>query len=166
MGCINLKRSKQDNRCRLEYIFFVVQVIFVISAVVALFPGNALCEERLSVKAKLANVRSSPKINGEVLWQIEKYYPIIVMEKKDGWVKFKDFENDIAWIHGSLIDKTSSVITIKDKCNVRKGPGTDKPLVFTVERGVPFKVLDRKKDWINIQHADGETGWIFKSLVW
>lgn len=166
MSWVNLKRSEQGGRWRLEYILFVVQVILVLSVVAALFPGNVWCEERLSVKAKLANVRSSPKVDGEVLWQIEMYYPIMVIEKKDGWVKFKDFENDVAWIHGSLVDKTSSVITIKDKCNVRKGPGTEQPLAFTVERGVPFKVLEKKGEWVKIQHADGETGWIFKSLLW
>ncbi|MBF0204433.1 MAG: SH3 domain-containing protein [Desulfamplus sp.] len=144
----------------------MIQVMTLLFSVMFFLPDNALCEERLSVKAKLANVRSSPKIDGEVLWQIEMYYPVIVVEKKDGWVKFKDFENDIAWIHGSLVDNTASVITIKDKCNVRKGPGTDQSLAFTVERGVPFKVLEKKDDWIKIQHADGETGWIFKSLLW
>jgi len=166
MGWVHLKKSEKDSSSGLEYIYFVVQVIVMLSAVAALFPGNALCEERLSVKAKLANVRSSPKVDGEVLWQIEMYYPVIVIEKKDGWIKFKDFENDVAWIHGSLVDKTSSVITIKDKCNVRKGPGTEQPLAFTVERGVPFKVLEKKDDWVKIQHADGETGWVFKSLLW
>ncbi|MBF0258688.1 MAG: SH3 domain-containing protein [Desulfamplus sp.] len=144
----------------------MVRVMVIICAVTVLFPSNSFCEERLSVKAKLANVRSSPKIDGEVLWQIEMYYPIVVVEKKDGWIKFKDFENDLAWIHGSLVDKTQSVITLKDKCNVRKGPGTDQALAFTVERGVPFKLLEKKDDWVKIQHADGEIGWIYKSLIW
>lgn len=166
MDWVNLKKSEQVNRWRLEYILFVIQVICVLSVFAAIVPGNAFCEERLSVKAKLANVRSSPKVDGEVLWQIEMYYPIVVVEKKDGWVKFKDFENDVAWIHGSLVDKTSSVITIKDKCNVRKGPSTEQALAFTVERGVPFKVLEKKGDWVKIQHADGEVGWIFQSLLW
>lgn len=144
----------------------MAQVILLLFTVMVLYPSNALCEERLSVKAKLANVRSSPKVDGEVLWKIEMYYPIIVVEKKDGWIKFKDFENDTGWIHGTLVDKTPSVITLKDKCNVRKEPGQNKPLAFTVERGVPFKVLEKKDEWMKVQHADGETGWISKSLLW
>ncbi|MBF0243011.1 MAG: SH3 domain-containing protein [Desulfamplus sp.] len=140
--------------------------MLILFAFLTLSFGVGLCEERLSVKAKLANVRSSPKVDSEVLWKIEMYYPIIVVEKKDGWVKFKDFENDIGWIHGTLVDKIPSVITTKDKCNVRKGPGQNEPLAFTVERGVPFKVLERKDDWVKVQHADGDIGWIFKSLLW
>jgi len=38
--------------------------------------------------------------------------------------------------------------------------------LFTVERGVPFKVLKRNGNWIRIEHADGEIGWIYNSLVW
>ncbi|MBF0378273.1 MAG: SH3 domain-containing protein [Desulfamplus sp.] len=143
-----------------------MQMILLSFIFITISPDMALCEERLSVKAKLANVRSSPKIDGEVLWKTEMYYPIIVLEKKDGWIKFKDFENDTGWILGTLVDKTPSVITLKDKCNVRKGPGQDQPLAFTVERGVPFKVLENKGEWVKVQHADGETGWIFKSLLW
>ncbi|MBF0229728.1 MAG: SH3 domain-containing protein [Desulfamplus sp.] len=143
-----------------------MQMILLSFISITISPDMALCEERLSVKAKLVNVRSAPKIDGEVLWKTEMYYPIIVLEKKDGWIKFKDFENDTGWILGTLVDKTPSVITLKDKCNVRKGPGQDQPLAFTVERGVPFKVLENKGEWVKVQHADGEIGWIFKSLLW
>jgi len=37
---------------------------------------------------------------------------------------------------------------------------------FSVESGVPFKVLKRKGNWIFIQHGDGDKGWIHKSLTW
>ncbi|MGD8882880.1 MAG: SH3 domain-containing protein, partial [Desulfobacterales bacterium] len=36
----------------------------------------------------------------------------------------------------------------------------------TVEKGIPFKVLKRENNWIHIEHADGDKGWIHKSLVW
>ena len=165
MCWINLKGTYY-NRFRLSNVLFMVHLILLLFTVVLFSSGNAMCEERCSIKAKLANVRSSPKIDGEVLWKIEMYYPIIVVEKKEGWIKFKDFENDTGWINGTLVDKTPSVITLKDKCNVRKGPGQDQPLAFTVERGVPFKVLEKKDEWVKVQHADGDTGWISRSLLW
>ncbi len=166
MYFMNLKRSEHKSGWQLTNIFFMSLVSLLLFTVMVFSPDTALSQERLSVKAKLANVRSSPKVDAEVLWKTEMYYPIIVVEKKDGWIKFKDFENDIGWIHGTLVDKTQSVITIKDKCNVRKGPGQEQPLAFTVERGVPFKVLEKQGTWVKVQHADGETGWIFNSLVW
>ncbi|MGD8470221.1 MAG: SH3 domain-containing protein, partial [Desulfobacteraceae bacterium] len=60
----------------------------------------------------------------------------------------------------------STVITNNDACNIRSGPGTSHKILFTVEKGIPFKVLKRQGSWIHIEHADGDKGWIHKSLVW
>ena len=120
----------------------------------------------MSIKSKIANVRSGPGSKNDVLWQIERYHPIVILEKKGNWYHFRDFESDTAWIHKSLLDKTPSVVSVKGGCNVRSGPGTSHEVVFTVEKGVPFKVLGRKGNWIHIEHGDGDRGWIYKTLVW
>ena len=122
--------------------------------------------ERMSVSVKIANTRSGPGENYEVLWNIEKYYPIEIVEKKGDWYKFRDFEDDKAWIHKPLVCKARTVITKKNKCNVRSGPGSNYTIVFSVEKAVPFKVLNIKGNWIEIEHADGDKGWINQSLVW
>lgn len=122
--------------------------------------------ERLSVSSKIANIRSGPGTRHEILWKVERYYPIRVVKKSGSWINFRDFEGDEGWIHTSLVDENPTVITIKDTCNVRTGPGTDHDVIFTVEKGIPFLILDRQKSWIQIQHADGDRGWIHKSLVW
>jgi SH3-like domain-containing protein len=129
-------------------------------------PAVSLAQERLTVISKIANVRSGPGTGYDILWQVEKYNPFIVLEKKEGWVHFKDFEGDKAWIHNSLVGNVPSVISLKDDCNVRAEPTTDSAIVFTVEKGVPFKLLQTRGDWLNIEHADGDRGWIFKTLVW
>ena len=58
------------------------------------------------------------------------------------------------------------MITVRDRCNIRSGPGNDFKIVFVAEKGIPFKVVKRKGNWIQVQHADGDKGWIYKSLVW
>jgi len=35
-----------------------------------------------------------------------------------------------------------------------------------VEKGIPFKVLGHKDNWLHVEHADGDQGWIHASLVW
>ncbi len=129
-------------------------------------PKDAAAAERLTVKASIANMRSGPGTGHEVLWQVEKYHPFIVVEKEASWVKIKDFEGDMAWIHASLLTDVEGVITSKTNCNVRSEPSTDSAVLFTVERGVPFRVIQRQGDWIHIEHADGEKGWIYHTLVW
>ena len=49
---------------------------------------------------------------------------------------------------------------------MRSGPGTEFTPVFMVGAGVPFKVLERRGDWLRVEHADGDKGWIAGSLVW
>lgn len=123
--------------------------------------------ERLSVAVSKANVRSGPGTeNYDVLWEVERYHPVQVVQRAEGWVLFKDFEGDQGWIHQKLLGKQSTVITQKNNCNIRNGPGADNDIVFRAERGVPFKVIDRKGDWIHIQSTGGEKGWIHRSLVW
>lgn len=128
--------------------------------------GIALASERLSVKSSVANLRNGAGIKYKVLWQVEKYHPFLVINKKKDWYEVKDFEGDAAWIHNTLLGKTDTVISMKSRCNVRVKPNTSSDIILRVERGVPFKVLGRKGNWINIEHADGEVGWIHKKLVW
>lgn len=122
--------------------------------------------ERLSVKTNIANVRAGPNTNQTVIWQVEQYYPLNVIRRQGAWCMFDDFEGDRGWIHGDLLDDTRSIIVIKENCNVRSGPGTDNEIRFTVDRGVPFRVLEEKGAWLRVVHADGDQGWIHRSLVW
>lgn len=126
--------------------------------------------QRLAVNSSVANIRSGPGTNYEVLWQVEKYTPMMVLDKdKTGdWYYIKDYEGTIGWINRDILDNTDTVITKPkdERCNVRSEPNTSSDVVFKAVKGVPFKVLERKGDWIRIQHVDGENGWIHKMLVW
>lgn len=133
--------------------------------VFVVFTGTAAAQ-RLAVSADIANIRSGPGTGYDVIWQVEKYYPIEVVNTSGNWYHFRDFEGDEGWVHQSLVDKLSTVITVRPKCNVRSGPGIQFDIVFTVEKGIPFNILKKQGKWINIQHADGDSGWIFRSLVW
>ena len=138
--------------------------IFVI-VLIAFFATTATAE-RLSIVAPVANIRSGPDTKSDILWKVEKYYPIFVVKKSGSWYQFKDFEEDSGWVHKSLVGKVKAVITNKDLCNIRSKPGTKAEILFTVEKGIPFKVLKRKDRWLNVEHADGDKGWIHDSLVW
>jgi len=149
-------------RMKKEYILiFLAFFLFVF-----LCAGIAAASERLSVISSIANLRNGSGTKYKVLWQVEKYHPFLVINKKQDWYEVKDFEGDTAWIYKTLLGKTDTVISTKSKCNVRSKPDKSSDIVLRVERGVPFRVLSRKGDWIKIEHADGEIGWIYKSLVW
>jgi SH3-like domain-containing protein len=142
-------------------IFFAFILIFAVPETMA-----ALKTQRVAVASGIVNVRSGPGLKTTILWQVEEYHPFVIVKVKDKWYKVRDFENDTGWIHSSLLKPIKCVITIKDKCNVRLTPGINSRIVFTVDRGVPFKQVRKKGDWIKIKHVHGNFGWIHKSLVW
>jgi len=137
----------------------------IILLLIIVFAGVANAE-RLAVSAPVANIRSGPGTGHNVLWKVEQYFPVLVIEKSGEWYRFEDFEGDKGWVHQSLVGKIPAVVTRNEAANIRSGPGTDHPVLFSVEKGIPFKVLQRKDKWIQIEHADGDKGWIHKSLVW
>lgn len=142
-----------------------LSVFILIMFLSFLMPGLALAE-RLSIKVPKANIRSGPGTKYEIIWQVGRYYPVQIIKKSGHWYQFSDYEGDAGWASDKLLGKQATVITVKDKCNVRSGPGSKYPVIFTSEKGVAFKVLKKQGKWIKIQHPDGDRGWIYKTLVW
>jgi len=122
--------------------------------------------KRLAVSVARANIRSGPGTNHNILWSAEKYYPFDVLKKSGRWYKIRDFEGDEGWIHVSLLRQIPAVVVKARLVNVRERPGTNYKILLQAERGVCFKRLGQKGKWLKVRHADGERGWIHKSLVW
>ena len=140
---------------------------FIVLLGVCLMASPVMAAERMAVKSEVANVRSDPGREGDILWKMERYYPVIVIEARATWFRFKDFDGHQGWVHNSLLDKTPTVIVRVRLANIRTGPSTEFDVAFEAEKGTPFKVLGKNKEgWIQIQHSDGDKGWVFKSLVW
>ena len=142
--------------------FFAVLLVIIAPA----FWNSVAAAERLTVVSPVANIRSGPGLEYEILWKVERFHPLEILKRSGKWCFFRDFEGDEGWIHSSLLAAVPAVITRADKCNVRSGPGTGHPVLFTVNRGIPFRVLDTRGAWLHVQHADGDKGWIHRSLVW
>lgn len=130
-------------------------------------PAATAWAERMSVKADKANIRSGPGTSDyAVLWEVERFHPLEVLRKQDGWVYFRDFEGDQGWIFGELLGREATVITRNAMVNIRSGPGTQHDIAFKAEKGVPFRVLDKRGDWLHIESRDGDKGYIHRKLVW
>ncbi len=64
---------------------------------------------------------------------------------------------------GTAIAETVSVN--KDGVNIRIGPSTNSPVYMEVFKGYPLKVLSKKGQWLKVTDFEGDSGWIFSSLV-
>jgi len=133
---------------------------------VMLVAAPAWAEERLAVHVSLAKVRSGPGDDYPWIWKVERYHPVLVLETSGAWHRISDFEGDQGWIKQTQASKIPAVITVRPVCNIRPGPGTKNAPLFTVGKGIPFKQIGKKGNWLQVAHADGDRGWIHKSLVW
>ncbi|MFH1019138.1 MAG: SH3 domain-containing protein [Pseudomonadota bacterium] len=122
--------------------------------------------EMVTIAKKKVNMRSGPGTGTTVFWELGMGYPLKVLQTKGEWLKVQDFENDVGWVHRSLIDKKHHVIVLKKRVNIRSGPGTGYAVVGQADYGVIFQILRSKQDWSNITDNKNVNGWIKNDLLW
>jgi len=145
---------------------FVLGFTILLLAMLGIIFWISLCWGQMASVAKdWVNVRSGPGTNYEIPWRVYKDYPVKVLKRKGNWVKTVDYEQDIGWIHRSLLSKVRTVIVSADKVNIRTEPGIQYGIAFKAVRGVAFHLVGRKGRWLKIKHND-YNGWIREDLVW
>jgi len=56
-------------------------------------------------------------------------------------------------------------LKVASRANVREGPGTNYPVVFSADAGAVLTGVSYVDEWIRIASDDGRTGWIFRTLI-
>lgn len=128
--------------------------------------ASAAPGDYVRVKVETANVRKQPTPRAEALWQVYENDPLKVLAERGAWLKVRDFEGEEGWVYAPLTDERPAVIVTASVANVRSGPGTSHPVAYTADRGVAFRVLRTRGEWLEVEHADGERGWLHRTLVW
>jgi len=127
----------------------------------------ALAQTMVSAAGNPVNLRALPSTNSEVLWQLQRGYPLQVLGEKDGWLQVRDFENDRGWVLKSLTGNAPHHVVSNATANVRSGPGTNHSLVTTLQRGELLRTLEQRGDWVRVARvSNGQSGWISKPLLW
>ncbi len=123
--------------------------------------------EMIAVSVDQANIRETPKINQYNLFiQAPRYYPLKVLGSEDGFYQVRDYRGQIGWISRKVVDDTRAVVVKVSQANIRGGPGLNNKVVLRAERGVCFKVLKTKGEWMHLEHASGRRGWMHQNLLW
>lgn len=122
--------------------------------------------EPVYVKGGKAKIRSGPGTNYQVLWEAPKYTPLEYLARFQDWYAVRDKDRDVGWVHKQVIGKGRAAIVVTKKANIRKGPGTKNPIVFSVEKNYLFKVLEKKGSWYRLVDKDGDKGWALDKLLW
>ncbi len=142
----------------------ILLILFIFGTLLSTSGAEALC-----IKEKRANLRKGPGLNYEKLWEVFKYMPFTQLSKKGEWLRIKDIDGDIYWVHKRLTTKSYRCAVIKqNKTNLREGPGTKFKRVRwgPVDKYFSMKVLKIKNDWVRVVDAVGDKAWVYRPLVW
>jgi len=134
-----------------------------------LFLGVSAEAPALCVSAPEANLRSGPGTTHEKLWEVFQYMPLREIERKGPWYRVKDLDGDVYWVYAPLVtNKYKCAVVRDDKANVRSGPGTHHKETPSspAMKYYSFKVLKIDGLWVNVMDEYGDTGWIYKPLLW
>lgn len=126
----------------------------------------AHAQQMVSIEGREVNMRAGPGKGHEVLWVLNKGYPLKVLRRKGRWLQVQDFEKDNGWVARALTGRTPYHVVKSRIVNIRKGPGTGYPVVGQAEYGELLKTRDKRRDWIHVERADGKPGWVAKRLLW
>lgn len=140
---------------------------YCLALVVFFLLAASAMAEMVSVNVHAANMHSTSALNKyNIVLQVPLYYPLKVLKRSGEMIKTVDYLGRAGWIHKSVASQVPSAIIHVRQANIRKGPATDTLILFRGKKGVAFKVLQKKGDWLHIQHEGGQKGWIARSLTW
>ncbi len=65
----------------------------------------------------------------------------------------------VAIAHGEMVS------VARPKVNMRSGPGTGYAILWELGYGYPLMVKEKRGNWIKVLDFEGDTGWVYRSLV-
>ena len=77
----------------------------------------------VSIAGDMANMRSGPGNNYEVVWELGHGYPLSVIDQQGDWLKVADYEGDIGWVQKDQVAEKAYLVVKKRIVNIRSGPG-------------------------------------------
>ena len=159
-------RKKQLFRTVKAAAFFFI-VSFVVLSSIAIESATA---RMVAVKNDNVNMRSGPSLEKQVLWKLGVGFPLKVLKKSGTWLKVKDFENTVGWVHKNVVHRSGHMVVKaqkknKGKINIRKKPSSKAKVIAKAYYGVVFKTLEQRKGWAKVQHGQVK-GWVKRSLLW
>jgi len=123
-------------------------------------------QNMVSIKGSSVNMRASPSAQADVLWELEKGYPLKVIKRQGNWLQVQDFENDRGWVVRSLTANAPHHIVTAKVANLRQGPGLNHAVVGRAESMELLRTLGKKPSWVHVERTTGETGWVSQNLLW
>ena len=138
----------------------------LLTGVIATAPTLAQAQEFLSIKGKTVNIRAKPNTKSDIAWELINGYPVQVIKREGDWLKVKDFEGPLGWVHKPLTSNDPYFLIKASTVNLRAGPGTKHAVVAKLNKYDIVKTLDNQGEWAKVKTNEGQEGWLSVALGW
>ncbi|MBU0686724.1 MAG: SH3 domain-containing protein [Candidatus Margulisbacteria bacterium] len=112
---------------------------------------------------------AKPSETSDVLFDFSQYHSLNVLKVDGDWAYVVDYMNMKGWVKKSGLSETRTLTVSKPKVNFRTGPGSGYRKIDTLYKGQILKYIKKYGYWYKVKvidPPDGETGWIYRTLVW
>lgn len=126
------------------------------------------------VTASILNVRNSHSFNAPVVGTVTMNSTYKLLEEKNNWYKIEYAKNQYGWVAGWYIEiiqqenkgnNKGTITLLYDGTNIRKGPGTNHPVITIANKGEQYKILNYENDWYEISLPNGQKGFVAGWIV-
>ena len=121
---------------------------------------SSLAQTTATVTHDRVNVRGRPTVSSEVITQLHKGEPVVVLEEikaekpKAGepavWSKIQMPANTPVWVNAGFVDPSTKLVTVK-KLNLRAGPGENYSVVGLLTKDSEVKEVRIVDQWMEIE---------------
>ena len=141
------------------------KIIFILFFSFFLFFDLYAQDKFLSLKYNKVNVRYGPGLDYPIKYIYKKInLPVKVIDKKENFRRIIDLKNNSGWIHWTQLQKSKSLITLKDKILFKKPSLFSKP-ILRLQKGRLLTIKKCKKEWCKVE-SENYVGWIKTNDVW
>lgn len=119
------------------------------------------------VKARAANVRNVPSLQGTILATLPFGARLIAQEKVGDWYQVRLEDERLGYIYEELVTSSQPAQLWVDAPTalVYAEPSPFATLVATLTGGSELKCLGKGDDWYKVALEDGRTGWVHEDVV-
>ncbi|CCQ93296.1 putative N-acetylmuramoyl-L-alanine amidase YrvJ [[Clostridium] ultunense Esp] len=175
---------------KLPYKFLVPVLLLLLLILFYYLPSVQTSAQSVYIKVSILNVREQADFNSPVIAQVRKGETYTLLDRKGGWVQIELDQGNKGWVPAWLIEvraidqepplkkttqaastapatgKESKYVEINSEIvNFRKEPSLKGEILGKLLQGTRATLLERRQDWVKIQLADGEIGWVAGWLV-
>lgn len=121
----------------------------------------------VTLRSDKVNARTGPAKRYPIDWvYTKKHYPLEVIDKFEHWRKVRDNDDNISWIHKSLLTRRRFVMITKNEAIFYTDPTPFSIPLFKAEKKIIGSVIKCKPAWCMIKVSEDLDGWVSKDDIW